>query len=163
MEAGKAVLVVGAGDATGGAIARRFAREGFIACVTRRQADKLAPLVERIRAEGGQARGFGSDARDEAAVIALVFARYADAVFDALWVQGRNLADAGVLAATLAEAGFAAEAFITLVGDPEVKAQLIATTDEAVARGVFGAPTCFVGEQMFFGQDRLDFVREALP
>jgi NAD(P)-dependent dehydrogenase (short-subunit alcohol dehydrogenase family) len=72
MAAGKAVLVVGAGDATGGAIARRFAREGYIACVTRRQVDKLAPLVERIRAEGGQARGFGSDARDEAAVTALV-------------------------------------------------------------------------------------------
>jgi NAD(P)-dependent dehydrogenase (short-subunit alcohol dehydrogenase family) len=72
MEAGKAVLVVGAGDATGGAIARRFAREGFIACVTRRQADTLAPLVERIHAEGGKARGFGSDARDEAAVTALV-------------------------------------------------------------------------------------------
>jgi NAD(P)-dependent dehydrogenase (short-subunit alcohol dehydrogenase family) len=72
MGTGKAALVVGAGDATGGAIARRFAREGFIACVTRRQADKLTPLVERIRAEGGQAQGFGSDARDEAAVIALV-------------------------------------------------------------------------------------------
>ena len=67
-----AVLVVGAGDSTGGAIARRFAREGFIACVTRRSADKLTPLVERIRAEGGQAHAFGSDARDEAAVAALV-------------------------------------------------------------------------------------------
>jgi len=67
-----AVLVVGAGDATGGAIARRFAREGLVACVTRRNADKLAPLVERIRAEGGQAHGFGSDARDEAAVASLV-------------------------------------------------------------------------------------------
>jgi len=68
----KAVLVVGAGDATGGAIARRFAREGYIACVTRRQADKLQPLVERIRAEGGEAHAFGSDARDEAATVALV-------------------------------------------------------------------------------------------
>jgi NAD(P)-dependent dehydrogenase (short-subunit alcohol dehydrogenase family) len=68
----KAVLVVGAGDATGGAIARRFAREGYIACVTRRSADKLEPLVQRIRAEGGQAHGFGSDARDEAAVTGLV-------------------------------------------------------------------------------------------
>jgi NAD(P)-dependent dehydrogenase (short-subunit alcohol dehydrogenase family) len=72
MNSGRAILVVGAGDATGGAIARRFAREGFIACVTRRQADKLGPLLERIRAGGGQARGFGSDARDEAAVTALV-------------------------------------------------------------------------------------------
>ena len=67
----RAVLVVGAGDATGGAIARRFAREGYIACVTRRTADKLQPLVERIRADGGQAHGFASDARDEAAVAAL--------------------------------------------------------------------------------------------
>lgn len=72
METAKSVLVIGAGDATGGAIARRFAREGLVACVTRRQADKLAPLVESIRAEGGQAHGFGSDARDEAAVVSLV-------------------------------------------------------------------------------------------
>ena len=68
----RAVLVVGAGDATGGAIARRFAREGLVACVTRRTADKLAPLVERIRADGGQAHGFGSDARKEDDVVALV-------------------------------------------------------------------------------------------
>ena len=68
----KAALVVGAGDATGGAIARRFAREGYAACVTRRTADKLAPLVERIRAEGGVAHGFASDARNEDDVTALV-------------------------------------------------------------------------------------------
>jgi NAD(P)-dependent dehydrogenase (short-subunit alcohol dehydrogenase family) len=68
----RAVLVIGAGNATGGAIARRFAREGFIACVTRRSADKLEPLVERIRADGGQAHGFGSDARKEDDVVALV-------------------------------------------------------------------------------------------
>ena len=48
MTQAKAALVIGAGDATGGAIARRFAREGFTACVTRRNADKLAPLVARI-------------------------------------------------------------------------------------------------------------------
>ena len=68
----KAILVVGAGDATGGAIARRFAREGYIACVTRRQADKLAPLVARIEADGGKAHAFGSDARKEDEVIAAV-------------------------------------------------------------------------------------------
>jgi NAD(P)-dependent dehydrogenase (short-subunit alcohol dehydrogenase family) len=72
MSDARAVLVVGAGDATGGAIARRFAREGFVACVTRRSADKLTPLVERIRAEGGQAHGFASDARREDEVVALV-------------------------------------------------------------------------------------------
>ncbi len=65
-------LVIGAGDATGGAIARRFAREGFIACVTRRSADKLQPLVDSIRAAGGEAHGFGSDARKEDEVTALV-------------------------------------------------------------------------------------------
>ena len=68
----RCVLVIGAGDATGGAIARRFAREGFVACVTRRQADKLEPLVQAIRADGGQAHGFGSDARQEAEMVALV-------------------------------------------------------------------------------------------
>jgi NAD(P)-dependent dehydrogenase (short-subunit alcohol dehydrogenase family) len=68
----KVTLVIGAGDATGGAVARRFAREGFCACVTRRQADKLAALVAQIEEAGGTARAFGSDARKEAEVIALI-------------------------------------------------------------------------------------------
>jgi NAD(P)-dependent dehydrogenase (short-subunit alcohol dehydrogenase family) len=68
----RAVLVVGAGDATGGAIARRFAGEGLVACVTRRSADKLEPLLARIRAEGGEVHGFGSDARKEVDVETLV-------------------------------------------------------------------------------------------
>jgi NAD(P)-dependent dehydrogenase (short-subunit alcohol dehydrogenase family) len=72
MSSPTSVLVIGAGDATGGAIARRFAREGLIACVTRRHADKLAPLLRQIRDAGGQAHGFGSDARDEAQMVELV-------------------------------------------------------------------------------------------
>ncbi|KQN52548.1 glucose 1-dehydrogenase [Pseudomonas sp. Leaf48] len=68
----KVVLVVGAGDATGGAIAKRFAEEGFVACVTRRSADKLQPLVDAIHARGGEAHGFACDARKEEDVIALV-------------------------------------------------------------------------------------------
>jgi NAD(P)-dependent dehydrogenase (short-subunit alcohol dehydrogenase family) len=72
MSDAKVALVIGAGDATGGAIARRFAREGFTACVTRRHADKLAPLVIRIEGEGGKARAFGSDARKEEEMVALV-------------------------------------------------------------------------------------------
>ena len=68
----KAILVIGAGDATGGAVARRFARAGFIACVTRRDADKLRPLVQQIEADGGQAHAFGSDARKEPEMVALV-------------------------------------------------------------------------------------------
>jgi NAD(P)-dependent dehydrogenase (short-subunit alcohol dehydrogenase family) len=67
----KAVLVVGAGDATGGAIARRFAREGYVAVVTRRELASLDGLLAQIRAEGGEAVGFGSDARDEDQVVAL--------------------------------------------------------------------------------------------
>jgi 2-hydroxychromene-2-carboxylate isomerase len=90
------------------------------------------------------------------------FARYVDAVFDALWVHPRNLGDAAELAAVLVQAGLDPAAFMALVGDAEVKAALVANTEEAVARGVFGAPTCFVGDEMFFGQDRLDFVRESL-
>jgi len=64
-------LVIGAGDATGGAIARRFAQGGYTACLTRRSADKLQPLVERIRSEGHLAFGYGSDARKEEEVTAL--------------------------------------------------------------------------------------------
>jgi short-subunit dehydrogenase len=71
-EARPVALVIGAGDATGGAIARRFAREGMVACVVRRQADKLEPLVKQIEAEGGTAVGFSSDARKEEDVVELV-------------------------------------------------------------------------------------------
>jgi 2-hydroxychromene-2-carboxylate isomerase len=89
-------------------------------------------------------------------------ARYLEVVERAMWVEPRDLGDPAVLAETLGAAGFDAAEFTALVGDPEVKARLIATTDEAVARGVFGAPTFFVGAAMFFGQDRLEFVREEL-
>ncbi len=65
-------LVIGAGDATGGAIAKRFAREGFVAAVARRNADKLAPLVAEIEAEGGRAVACGTDARKEEEMIALI-------------------------------------------------------------------------------------------
>jgi NAD(P)-dependent dehydrogenase (short-subunit alcohol dehydrogenase family) len=68
----KVALVIGAGDATGGAIARRFAKEGLVLCVTRRSKEKLLPLVERIQAEGGRAFAFGSDARVEKEVVQLV-------------------------------------------------------------------------------------------
>ncbi len=68
----KSILVVGAGDATGGAIAKRFAREGFAACVVRRNGEKLAPLVSDIEAAGGEAHAFGVDARKEDNMISLV-------------------------------------------------------------------------------------------
>ena len=68
----KVALVIGAGDATGGAIARRFAAGGYTACVTRRDAAKLEPLIQSITQAGGTAHGFGSDARKEDEVVALV-------------------------------------------------------------------------------------------
>jgi 2-hydroxychromene-2-carboxylate isomerase len=89
------------------------------------------------------------------------FMPYVNAMFHAMWVEPANLGDAAVLAQTLAGAGFDAASFQALVADAEIKGKLIANTEAAVARGAFGAPTCFVGNQMFFGQDRLDFVREA--
>ena len=91
-----------------------------------------------------------------------LFMPYVDAVFNAMWAQPRDMGQPAEIAAVLAPLGISADAFMALVGEPEVKAALAATTDEAVARGVFGAPTCFVGDAMFFGQDRLDFVREAV-
>jgi len=88
--------------------------------------------------------------------------RYIAAVFQAMWVQPCNMGDPQVLAQVLGAAGFEAQEFMDLIADPQVKAQLISNTDEAVARGVFGAPSMLVGDQLFFGQDRLDFVRQAL-
>jgi 2-hydroxychromene-2-carboxylate isomerase len=90
------------------------------------------------------------------------FERYVDTVYRAMWETPVNMGDPAVLADVLQRAGFDADALLALANDPEVKAHLVANTEEAVARGVFGAPTMFVGEQMHFGQDRLDFVREAL-
>ena len=89
------------------------------------------------------------------------FMPYVDAVFDAMWVRPRNLNDAAEVAAVAQRAGLGADEFAALVADPQVKAALVAATEQAVARGVFGAPTCFVGDEMHFGQDRLDFVRAA--
>ena len=90
------------------------------------------------------------------------FEAYCAAMFRAIWVDAINLGDPAVLAATLTGAGFDPAALLALSAEPEVKEALKARTDAAVQRGIFGAPTMFVGDQMFWGQDRLDFVREAL-
>jgi 2-hydroxychromene-2-carboxylate isomerase len=90
------------------------------------------------------------------------FNDYARAMFEAMWVEQKNLGEAGVVAEVLGRAGLEAGEILDLSGDAAVKEALKLNTEEAVRRGVFGAPTVFVGGQMFFGQDRLDFVREAL-
>jgi 2-hydroxychromene-2-carboxylate isomerase len=91
-----------------------------------------------------------------------LFGRYLAVVFGAMWRAPRNLGDAEVLTEVLREGGLDADRMAALSADPEVKAKLIANTNEAIERGAFGAPTFFVDGRMFFGQDRLDFVREAL-
>ena len=87
---------------------------------------------------------------------------YRDAVFHAIWVAQRNMNDADTLAQVLEEAGLDAPALLAMAADPQVKESLKVRTQQAVERGAFGAPTFFVGEEMFWGQDRLDFVRAAL-
>jgi len=90
------------------------------------------------------------------------FMAYCDQVFDAMWKARKNLGDPAELAPVLLRAGVEAHEFQAITGDEAIKARLKAATDDAVARGVFGAPTFFVGDEMFFGQDRMDFVEEAL-
>jgi len=90
------------------------------------------------------------------------FPRYLDAMFRALWVENRNLADPAVIAEVLLQSGLNPELFGTMLQDDEIKSALKANTDEAVQRGVFGAPSFFVEGELFFGQDRLEFVRQAL-
>ena len=87
---------------------------------------------------------------------------FVDAVLRAIWVEGRNMNDPATVGAVLREAGFEPEQMLALAGDPAIKDDLKVATQEAVQRGVFGAPTFFVGAEMFWGQDRLDFVKEAL-
>ena len=88
--------------------------------------------------------------------------KYIDAMVDAMWEQGLKLDDAEVLHKALADAGFDADKIMTDMGDEAIKAKLLENTNAAVARGAFGIPTFFVGEEMFFGKERLGQVEELL-
>ena len=90
------------------------------------------------------------------------FQRYVAVIFRAMFEHPRNLNQPEEVAAVLAENGMDPTAFVDLINAPAAKEKLKENTAQAVARGVFGAPTFFVGEQMFWGQDRLDFVEQAL-
>jgi 2-hydroxychromene-2-carboxylate isomerase len=83
-------------------------------------------------------------------------------LFDAMWVQQMNLGDPEVLASIVADAGLPAKDYIAAIADQGVKDVLRANTDEAISRGAFGAPNIFVGDEMFFGNDRMDFVKAAI-
>ena len=88
--------------------------------------------------------------------------RYVDTVFASMWERGANMADAQVIAAELQAAGLDAGALLAATQDAAVKQALLANTEQAHARGAFGAPTFFVGDEMFFGKDRLRDVEEAI-
>ncbi len=87
---------------------------------------------------------------------------YSDAVFAAIWADGRNMGDRAVVDQVLGRAGFDPAWFRAGIAAPSVKAELKAATEEAVERGCFGAPTFFIDGELYFGQDRLDFVEAAL-
>ncbi|WP_454863808.1 2-hydroxychromene-2-carboxylate isomerase [Pseudomonas hormoni] len=90
------------------------------------------------------------------------FLAFIDCLFQAIWVEGRNLDDLATVATALTQNGFDPTEVLALTADEEVKTALKNNTEKAVQRGVFGAPSMFVDNQLFFGQDRLDFVLEAL-
>jgi 2-hydroxychromene-2-carboxylate isomerase len=90
------------------------------------------------------------------------FHRYLKAVFSAMFEKPRNLNNPAEIGSVLAQAGFDPAQFMALIGDQLVKDRLKANTDGAVARGAFGVPTFFVGKEIFWGQDRLDFVAAAI-
>ena len=87
---------------------------------------------------------------------------YLAAVFPAMWVESRKMDDPEVVSETLITGGIDPKQLFARIGDQAVKDKLKSNTERAAERGAFGAPTFFVGRNMFFGQDRLDFVLEAL-
>ena len=100
-----------------------------------------------------------------AAIVALeqgVFPAFHQALFQAMWRDEKNVGDATVLGEVLSGAGLDAEAILGRIGDDDIKQQLKANSDEAVERGAFGAPTFYVEGEMFFGNDRLDFLEAKL-
>jgi len=97
-----------------------------------------------------------------AAINSDYFADYIDTVFNAIWVDGKNMADIDVVTEVLGSAELNVNVILASTQDPDVKATLIQNTEVAVQRGLFGAPTLFVEGEMFFGQDRLQFVEAAI-
>ena len=91
-----------------------------------------------------------------------VFERYVDEIYQHMWSEPKKLDDPAILRAALLESGFDAERFTELVQDADIKAQLLDNTERSVARGTFGSPTFFVGDEIFFGKDRLHDVEEMI-
>jgi 2-hydroxychromene-2-carboxylate isomerase len=90
------------------------------------------------------------------------FTRYVEAVYAHMWAEPKKMDDPEVIRAALLASGLPAEALLARAADPDVKQELIANTERSVARGAFGSPTFFVGDEIFFGKDRLRDVEEAI-
>ena len=91
-----------------------------------------------------------------------IFPRYVDEVYRHMWSEPKKMDDPEVIRAALEESGLDAKAVLEGIGDPEIKQQLIANTEDAVSRGVFGSPSFFVGDELYFGKDRLREVEEEI-
>jgi 2-hydroxychromene-2-carboxylate isomerase len=96
-----------------------------------------------------------------------VFEAYVEAIYVAMWEQALNMGDPAVFMGVLDAAGLPSKDFADHLGDADVKQALVASTEEAIARGVFGSPAFFVGDQHFFGKDRLrdveaEYLRQAV-
>jgi 2-hydroxychromene-2-carboxylate isomerase len=90
------------------------------------------------------------------------FDRYVGEIYRHMWAEPKKMDDLDVIRAAFEESELPADALISGMQDPSVKAQLIANTDDAVTRGVFGSPSFFVGDELFFGKDRLREIEEEI-
>jgi 2-hydroxychromene-2-carboxylate isomerase len=97
-----------------------------------------------------------------AAQLAGVFARYVEVVFSAMWAEPKKMDDPAVVGAVLQQSGLDGAALLARTQEPEVKDRLLKNTEDSVARGTFGCPTFFVGDEIFFGKDRLRDVEEEI-
>ena len=91
-----------------------------------------------------------------------VFERYVDEMYRRMWAEPKKMDDPAIWRAALAEAGFDANRFFDLIERREIKDELIANTQRSVERGTFGSPTFYVGDEIFFGKDRLREVEEMI-
>lgn len=90
------------------------------------------------------------------------FDQYCEALFDGIWQRGANLGDIAVISSTLDYARIDSSELLAKVQTPEIKESLLTLTQEAIDRDLFGVPTMFIEDEMFFGQDRMDFIEERL-
>lgn len=90
------------------------------------------------------------------------FAAIHQPLFEAMWIQDKNLDDIDVLRSIVSDAGLPAYELLAEISSQSIKDALKANTEEAVSRGAFGAPTFFIGNEMYFGNDRFEFIDEAL-